>query len=63
MITFQTVFFTTLSLTAASGVTAACIALFGDTRRNEGQRIVVEKFAQIALFGAVTVASLLVVSI
>ncbi|MGN8022123.1 hypothetical protein ACTJJ7_15575 [Phyllobacterium sp. 22229] len=63
MITFQTVFVTTLSLTATSGITAVCIALFGDTRRNEGQRIVVEKFAQIALFGAVTVASLLVVSV
>ena len=34
------------------------IVVFGDTRRNRGQRAVAEKFAQIALTGAVAIVSL-----
>lgn len=44
-------------------VSSKCIVVFGDTRRNPGQRAVAEKFAEIAAFGAVTLASLLAVSL
>jgi hypothetical protein len=49
MLSFQTILVVTVALTAASGIAAASIAVFGDTRRNLGQRAVAEKFAQIAL--------------
>jgi hypothetical protein len=62
MISLNLVFFATISLTAASGLAATCIGLFGDTRHNAGQRAVAEKFAQIALIGAAAVAPLLAVS-
>lgn len=56
---FQIVFSATLILTVLSGTAAATIAVFGDTRRNTGQRNVAEKFAQIALLGAAAIVSLL----
>ena len=59
MPTFQIVFYITVALTVSSGLAAASIALFGDTRRNGGQRVVAEKFAQIALLGAAAIVSLL----
>jgi hypothetical protein len=62
MPTFQIVFFITVALTVSSGLAAASIAVFGDTRRNDGQRVVAEKFAQIALVGATAIVSLLVAS-
>lgn len=56
---FQIVFSATLILTVLSGTAATTIAVFGDTRRNAGQRNVAEKFAQIALLGAAAIVSLL----
>ena len=52
MPTFQIVFIVTVAITALSGLAAMSIVVFGDTRRNIGQRNVAEKFAQIALLGA-----------
>lgn len=63
MVPFHIVFLVTVFLTVASGVGATCIVVFGDTRRNAGQRAVAEKFAQIAAIGATALASLLAVSI
>ncbi|MEK1886889.1 MAG: hypothetical protein AAAB35_04760 [Phyllobacterium sp.] len=63
MITFQIVFLLTGFLTIFCALTAAAIVGFGDTRRNNGQRVVAETFAQIALIGAAAVASLLVVRV
>jgi hypothetical protein len=59
MPTFQIVFLVVLALTVASGLAAGGIVMFGDTRRNVGQRSVAEKFAQIALLGAAAIISLL----
>jgi hypothetical protein len=59
MPTFEIVFAITVTLTVASGLGAGCIVVFGDTRRNLGQRAVAEKFAQIALIGAIAIAALL----
>lgn len=63
MTPFQDTFYTTVFLTVASGLAATCIVIFGDTRRNAGQRAVAEKFAETAAFGAVTLASRLAVSL
>lgn len=60
MLTFQIVFIVTVVLTALSGLAATSIVVFGDTRRNIGQRNVAEKLAQIALLGAAAIISLLV---
>jgi hypothetical protein len=60
MLTFQNIFLATLMLTVASGLTATMIVIFGDTRRNAGQRKVAERLAQIALLGGAAIASLLV---
>lgn len=59
MPTFQIVFITILALTVSSGLAATAIVVFGDTRRNLGQRNVAEKLAQIALLGAAGIVSLL----
>lgn len=59
MPTFQIVFIVTLALTVSSGIAATSIVVFGDTRRNIGQRRVAEKLAQIALLGAAAIISLL----
>ncbi len=56
---FQIVFSAALALTILSGLAATTIVIFGDTRRNAGQRNVAEKFAQIAVLGAAAIASLL----
>ena len=56
---FQIVFSAALILTILSGLAATSIVIFGDTRRNAGQRNVAEKFAQIALLGAAAIVSLL----
>ena len=62
MPSFQIVFTITVCLTVASGLAATSIVIFGDTRRNQGQRVVAEKLAQIALLGAAAIVSLLTVS-
>jgi hypothetical protein len=62
MIPLQIVFIVTVGLTAASGIAAAGLVVFGDTRKNAGQRAVAEKFAQIALIGAMAIVSLLAVA-
>ena len=62
MPTLQIVFMVTVALTVSSGLAAASIVIFGDTRRNIGQRNVAAKFAQIALLGAAAIVSLLTVS-
>lgn len=59
MPTLQIVFVVTVALTVTSGLAAMGIVIFGDTRRNLGQRNVAEKLAQIALLGAAAIASLL----
>lgn len=56
---FQIVFSAALVLTILSGLAATVIVVFGDTRRNTGQRNVAEKFAHIALLGAAAIVSLL----
>lgn len=63
MVPLHIVFLATIVLTVASGLAATCIVIFGDTRRNEGQRAVAEKFAQIAVIGAAAVTSLLAISV
>ena len=55
MLSLQFVFIVTVTLTTASGIAAASIVVFGDTRRNLGQRAVADKFAQIALIGTVAI--------
>ena len=47
------------TLTVSSGIAAGGIVIFGDTRRNLGQRAVAERFTQIAFVGATAIASLL----
>lgn len=59
MIPDQIVFIVAVLLTVASGIAATSIVMLGDTRRNAGQRLVAEKFAQIAMIGAVAVIALL----
>jgi hypothetical protein len=59
MPTFQIVFLVTVAVTVSSGLAAVAIVVFGDTRRNVGQRNVAETLAQIALLGATALASLL----
>ena len=59
MFSLQIVFLVTVGLTVASGLAATSIVVFGDTRRNAGQRNVAEKLAQIALLGAAAIVSLL----
>lgn len=59
MIPAQIIFFVTVCLTIASGLAATTIVMFGDTRRNAGQRTVAEKLAQIAVIGAMAIAALL----
>ena len=59
MVPLQIVFVVAVFLTVASGSAAAGIVMFGDTRRNSGQRAVANKFAQIALLGAAAIMSLL----
>jgi hypothetical protein len=59
MPTFHIVFATTVALTISSALAASSIVMFGDTRRNSGQRKVAEKLAQIALLGAAAIVSLL----
>jgi hypothetical protein len=39
----------TLAITVSTGLAAASIVIFGDTRRNMGKRNVAEKLAQIAV--------------
>jgi len=58
MPTLQIVFIVTVALTVASGLGATGIVVFGDTRRNVGQRNVAEKLAQIALLGTAAIVSL-----
>jgi hypothetical protein len=55
----QIVFFVTACLTVASGIAATSIVMLGDTRRNAGQRAVAEKFAHIAMIGAIAIIALL----
>ena len=59
MLSLQIVFTVAVTLTVASGIAAAGIVVFGDTRKNAGQRVVAEKFAQIALVGTMAIVSLL----
>ncbi len=59
MVPLKIVFTVAVCLTVASGLAAAGIVIFGDTRRNSGQRAVANKFAQIALIGAAAIMSLL----
>lgn len=62
MLTHETFFLTTLTLTTVSGATAVAIIAFGDTRKNAGHRIVAQKFAQITLLGAAAIIALLKIS-
>lgn len=59
MIPTQIVFLVTVCLTVISGIAAISIVIFGDTRRNAGQRAVAEKFAQITVIGATAIVALL----
>ena len=59
MLSLQVVFIATITLTVASGIGAAGLVIFGDTRKNAGQRAVAQTFAQIALLGAMAIVSLL----
>lgn len=59
MVPLQIVFLIAVCLTVASGIAATSIVMLGDTRRNAGQRAVAEKFAQIAMIGAIALIALL----
>jgi hypothetical protein len=59
MIPVQIVFLVITLLTVASGTAATAIVLFGDTRRNAGQKAVAEKLAQIAAAGMTAIVTLL----
>lgn len=55
----QIIFLVAVGITITSGIAATSIVMFGDTRRNAGQRSVAEKFAQIAMIGATAIVALL----
>jgi len=55
----QIIFLVVVGITLASGVAATSIVMFGDTRQNNGQRVVAERFAQIAMIGAIALIALL----
>lgn len=55
----QTIFAITAWMTGLSAFAAIAVALVGDTRRNEGHRLVVRALARIALIGASAIVSLL----
>jgi hypothetical protein len=55
----QVIFLVTVGITLVSGIAATSIVMFGDTRRNAGQRAVAERFAQITLIGAGALIALL----
>ena len=59
MLSLQAVFIAIITLTVASGIAAAGLVIFGDTRKNAGQRAVAQTFGQIALLGAKAIVSLL----
>lgn len=59
MVSLQIVFLVAVCLTVGSGIVATSIAIFGDTRRNAGQRAVAERFAQITVIGATAIVALL----
>lgn len=62
MVSLQIVFMVTVFISISSGLAATCIVIFGDTRRNAGQRSEAEKMVQIAAIGAAAIASLLVIT-
>lgn len=47
------------AMTGVSALIATSVAVIGDTRRNPGQRVLVERLAQIALIGATALVALL----
>jgi hypothetical protein len=55
----QIIFLVAVGITLASGIAATSIVMLGDTRRNRGQRAVAEKFAHIALIGAIAILAML----
>jgi hypothetical protein len=55
----QIIFLVAVGITLASGIAATSIVMLGDTRRNRGQRAVAEKFAHIALIGAIVILAML----
>lgn len=59
MVSDQLVFLVIVLLTVASGLGATAIAMFGDTRRNAGQRAVAERLVQIAVAGMTAIVALL----
>ncbi len=59
MISSHTVFVAVLGIALASGTAAVALAAFGDTRRNEGQRQVALRLAQVTVICAAALASLL----
>ena len=63
MVSIEIVFFATVALTVASAATAAGIVVFGDTRRNQGQRNVAERLVQMAAVGMAAIAALLAIAV
>lgn len=59
MVPADIVFIVAVLLTVASGLASTTIVMFGDTRRNAGQRAVAERFAQFAVIGATAIMALL----
>jgi hypothetical protein len=55
----QIIFLVAVGITLASGIAATSIVMLGDTRRNRGQQAVAEKFAHIALIGAIAILAML----
>lgn len=55
----QVIFLVAVGITLVSGIAAMSIVMLGDTRRNRGQQTVAEKFAHIALIGAIAIVALL----
>lgn len=59
MLSSQIVFVAVLGIALASGSAAVALSVFGDTRRNEGQRQVALRLAQVTVICAAALASLL----
>lgn len=59
MVSDQLIFLVIVLLTVASGAGAIAISMFGNTRRNAGQRAVAERLAQIAATGMTAIVALL----
>ena len=59
MVSYEFALIGLTGLTGGSILIATSIAVMGDTRRNPGQRVIVERLAQVALVAATALVALL----